>query len=156
MALADTIVCTTILDLSASTGKVVVVERLLSELARAGHVSAADIPSLLDAVMRRERQASTAIGGGVAVPHTKHAAVTRVVGILGLCRNPVNFDSIDGRPTDIIILLLAPPSRPELYGHQSSRGSGALIRLLADEKFRTRLRQASTAEDITDLLHLHG
>lgn len=152
MALADTIVCAAILEISPSAGKAEVVERLLLELARGGHVFAADVPALLEAVLRRESLASTAIGSGVAVPHAKHAAVTRVIGALGVCRSPVNFDSIDGRPTDIVALLLAPPDRPGLPERRASRDSGALMRLLADDGFRAKLRQARSAQGLTDLL----
>ena len=51
---------------------------------------------------------STGIGQGVAIPHAKHDTVPRLLGIVGLCRVPVNFGSIDGEPADIIALLFAP------------------------------------------------
>jgi len=57
-----------------------------------------DAKKVLDSVLERESTRTTGIGNGVAVPHTKHPAVTRAIGVLGLCRNAVNFDSIDGRP----------------------------------------------------------
>jgi mannitol/fructose-specific phosphotransferase system IIA component (Ntr-type) len=154
--LTESIVCTAILDVDASATKTTVIERLLHELAAAGHVSAADVPSLLQAVLRREEAATTAIGNGVALPHGKHPAVPRPVGVLGLCRPAVNFASIDGRPTDIIVLLLAPPSRPGVDERRSSHFAGALLRLLRDERFRGSVRQARSAHDLAALLAGQG
>ena len=124
---ARPILCTAILDVDACDTKGMVIQRLLQELVRAGHVSEADLPGLLQAVLHREAMASTAIGQGVAVPHVKSPAVKQAVGVLGLCRTAVNFDSIDGRPTDIVLLLLAPPTRPGMDEVRPSRRSGELL-----------------------------
>ena len=96
MSLVELIVSTVILDIASSAIKADVVERLLLKLAADGHIGEADVPTLSAGVMRRESLRSTGIGLGVAIPHTRHGSISRPIGVLGLCRNPVNFDSIEG------------------------------------------------------------
>ena len=75
MALTDFIVSTIILNGGPSVDKASVVQQMLMQLAADGHVTTAEVPAVLDAVMRRESLASTGIGQGVAVPHAKHDGI---------------------------------------------------------------------------------
>jgi PTS system fructose-specific IIA component/PTS system nitrogen regulatory IIA component len=151
MRLSELICSTAILEGGSSIAKEELIRQMLLQLAIEGHLAEADVPSVLEAVMRRERLASTGIGRGVAVPHGKHAAVSRRLGVLALCRTPVEFDSIDGLPTDIFVLLLAPSERPG-FPLRVSPPSDVLIRRLADEKFTEGLRQSKSAEEIAAFL----
>lgn len=63
---------------------------------------------LLNALMDRERIGTTGIGGGVAIPHIKTAAVDRPYSVLVRLSSPVDYDAVDSAPVDIIFLLLAP------------------------------------------------
>ena len=65
---------------------------------------------LLDIVLRRERLGSTGIGGGIAIPHAVHDDLTRTSAFLTVLETPVDFDSIDGQPVDIICLVVGPPN----------------------------------------------
>jgi PTS system nitrogen regulatory IIA component len=65
---------------------------------------------LLDLVMRRERLGSTGIGGGIAIPHAVHDDLTRTIAFLAVLKTPIDFDSIDGQPADIICLVVGPPN----------------------------------------------
>src|SRR5579862_8714747 len=112
MSLGDIICHTAILDGGPAVGKADLVARLATLLADAGHVPHADVPAITAAVLRRERLGSTGIGRGVAVPHARHAAVARPLGVLAVCRPPVWFDAIDAEPVDILALVLTPPDRP--------------------------------------------
>jgi mannitol/fructose-specific phosphotransferase system IIA component (Ntr-type) len=156
MSLADLFVSTAILDGGPAIGKAEVVGRLLTLLAQAGHIPHDDVPALQNAVMRREQLGTTGIGRGVAVPHAKHAAVVRPLGILAVCRRPVWFDSLDGEPVDIVALILSPRDRPGIHLGEASRGSEVLSRNLADEGFCGRLRQARSAEEIEDVVQAAG
>lgn len=156
MSLADIFVCTTILDGGLTLSKAELVGRLLILLAQTRHVPHADVPALQDAVLRRERIGSTGIGKGLAIPHAKHQDVQRPLGILAVCRPPVEFDALDGEPVDIIALILSPPDQPGQHLGEASRGSEGLVRRLADERFCGRLRRAESAEEIGGIVQAEG
>lgn len=99
-------------------------------------------PELLSRVLiERERLASTAIGEGVAIPHGK-MAVPRLVGCVGISRAGVDFDSMDGKPTHIFFVLVAPEGSTGVHLKALAR----ISRLFKDPEFRNRLMQAQGAE----------
>jgi len=86
-------------------------QKLLSELARkAGKIL--DMPSeqILVELVKREELGSTGVGGGVAIPHARFAQVNKPFGMLARLRKPIAFDAVDGRPVDVVFLLLLPGS----------------------------------------------
>nr|MCU0876124.1 PTS sugar transporter subunit IIA [Pirellulaceae bacterium] len=89
-----------------------VVEELVGAIVAAGGVKADEQESIVQAVMKREELGSTGIGRGVAVPHSKHASVNRLIGTVGISRDGVDFNSLDGEKVQIFFLLVSPPDRP--------------------------------------------
>lgn len=156
MCLADIFITTAIIDGGPAISKAELIGRLLTLLAQAGHVSNADVPAMQAAIVRREQLGSTGVGKGLAIPHARHASVQRPLGILAVCRPPVEFDSLDGEPVDIIALLLSPPDRPGQHLGEASSGSVGLVRRLADEVFCRRLRQADSAEEVMEIVQAEG
>lgn len=152
MSLSDLFVSTAILDDNRSHDKKEVIHQLLLQLAADGHLDEASLPSVLDGVMRRELLASTGIGGGIAIPHTKHPAISRRLGILGLCRPPVDFDSIDAEPADLIFLILAPPDSPGYQSMRVPRDVEDLHRRMRNETFCESLRESTTTEKLWEIL----
>src|SRR5262245_32483760 len=73
-----------------------VIKELVSALAGAGKIKADEVESIVAAIMKREELGSTGIGRGVAVPHTKHPSVEKLVGTVGVSHGGVDFDSLDG------------------------------------------------------------
>lgn len=152
MSVSDFIFTATILEVNDSAEKSDLVFQLLNRLAMDGKLHPSSVPSLLEAVMRRESIASTGIGAGIAIPHAKHPAVSRRLGILGLCHPPVEFDSIDGERTDLVWLLLLPT---DPSGYQSMRISpevSLLYEKLRHATFRRRLRESTSEEEMRDIL----
>jgi PTS system fructose-specific IIA component/PTS system nitrogen regulatory IIA component len=98
--------------------------------------------------MKREELGSTGIGRGVAVPHTKHPSVERLVGTVGISRNGVEFSSLDGEPVQIFFLLVSPPDRPGDH----LRALENISRQLRDDTFCRFLKQSKTVQDIEQLL----
>ncbi len=85
---------------------------LVDGLSAAGYVpeeSAADVTA---AFIRREQLGSTAIGGGYAVPHVKHPAITKLVGAVGYSPDGIDFRALDGELVNTVILLVSPPNQP--------------------------------------------
>ncbi len=63
---------------------------------------------VFDALLQRERLGSTGIGGGIAIPHGKFEGLERLVGLFARLEKPVDFDSLDGEPVDLVFVLMAP------------------------------------------------
>jgi mannitol/fructose-specific phosphotransferase system IIA component (Ntr-type) len=151
MELGDYFICTAVLEGGPGQGKEALIAALLGRLAEAGHVAAAAVPGILAAVLKRERLGSTGMGRGLAIPHARHAAVSRPLGVLAVCRNPVPFDSLDGEPVSIVALGLAPAERPGWPLGQGNWGPD-LYRQLIDPEFGARLRVATTPAEVAALL----
>jgi mannitol/fructose-specific phosphotransferase system IIA component (Ntr-type) len=134
-------------DLRAD-GKEGVIQELVEALAEAGGVKGEDKAGIVDAVMKREELGSTGIGRGVAVPHTKHPSVDRLIGTVGISRDGVDFNSLDGEKVLIFFLLVSPPDRPGDH----LRALENISRQLRNDTFCRFLRQSRTAEDIKQLL----
>jgi mannitol/fructose-specific phosphotransferase system IIA component (Ntr-type) len=98
--------------------------------------------------MAREALGSTAIGQGIAIPHTKSDAATKLVSALAISKKGVNFDSLDGEPVYIFFLLIAPSDSAGPHLKALARVS----RLLKDKFFRDSLKNTKTAKDVMDLL----
>jgi PTS system nitrogen regulatory IIA component len=99
---------------------------------------------LAKVLLERERLASTAIGEGVAIPHGKLDAVGKLVACVGRAVEGVDFDSMDGRPTHLFFVLVAPENSTGVHLKALAR----ISRLFKDPEFRTRLMQAKDAQEI--------
>jgi PTS system nitrogen regulatory IIA component len=103
-----------------------------------------DREQLAKVLLERERLASTAIGEGVAIPHGKLDAVGKLVACVGRAPEGVDFDSMDGRPTHLFFVLVAPENSTGVHLKALAR----ISRLFKDPEFRTRLMQAKDAQEI--------
>lgn len=128
-----------------SGNKEEVIERLLALCARSGAVTSVD--DARAAVLARERKMSTGMEHGVALPHARTEAVSRLVCAVGISRAGVDFESLDGAPTRILVLTLVPPSVSTDY----TRLMGAIMRAL-DREGRAALLAAKTAHEALDIL----
>ncbi len=117
---------------------------LLEELATymAEHHTRIDRASLSRVLIEREQLASTAIGEGVAIPHGKLGSVGEIVACLGRARGGVEFDSMDGQPTYLFFVLVAPESSTGAHLKALAR----ISRVFKDPEFRKRLLEAPDAE----------
>jgi PTS system nitrogen regulatory IIA component len=103
-----------------------------------------DKARLVGALEDRERLNSTALGDGVAIPHGKLPGLRRVLAAFGRSRAGVDFQSLDGQPTHLFFLLVAPEDSAGAHLKALAR----ISRLLKDPAFRSRLLEASDAKDI--------
>jgi nitrogen PTS system EIIA component len=100
-----------------------------------------DRERLVQALEDRERLNSTALGEGVAIPHGKLSGIKRVFAAFARSKQGVDFHSLDGGPTHLFFLLVAPEDSAGAHLKALAR----ISRLLKDESFRTRLMQAPDA-----------
>jgi fructose-specific phosphotransferase system IIA component len=103
----------------------------------------------LKAVLARERTRSTGTGVGIAIPHGKCNAVKELVMAIGIAREPIEFESVDGKPVTILILLVSPASQTGPHIQALAR----ISRLMLDEEFRQKLEKATSADEVYELLN---
>ena len=124
-------------------------KQALQELsAIAAGQTAQDERAILDILLARERLGSTGVGAGIAIPHGKIADLSQISAVFARLREPIEFDAVDGRPVDLIFLLLAPDSA----GSDHLKALALVSRLLRDERVCTRLRGADSAEALYAVL----
>jgi mannitol/fructose-specific phosphotransferase system IIA component (Ntr-type) len=148
MKLSDFVVPEAILVDLQATGKEEAIREIVRSLSQAGRLAESDLESVARAILGREELGSTGIGQGVAVPHTRHPTVNRLIGTVALSRRGVDFAALDGDPVDILFLLISPPNQPGDH----LRALENISRHLKDERFVSFLRQAKTREQVIDLL----
>ncbi|HSA79675.1 MAG TPA: PTS sugar transporter subunit IIA [Geminicoccaceae bacterium] len=134
-----------ILDLKSCHSK----RQVLKELAQqAAAALGLDQQHLLDALLERERLGTTGIGHGIAIPHARLAGLDRLVGLFARLEEPVDFESLDDQPSDLIFLLLAPDSADA----DSLKALARISRVLRDPGLRQRLRQERDREAVYRML----
>jgi fructose-specific phosphotransferase system IIA component len=124
-----------------STKKEDVLRELVDLLILAGELDKSHRNKVFDGLMERESLGSTAIGQGIAIPHTKTDCVSKLVGAFALSKKGVDFDSLDGEPVYIFFLLLAAQDSAGPHLKALAR----ISRLFKDKYFRDNLR--SCADD---------
>src|SRR5437764_5543699 len=148
MRMSDFVVRDAIVPALTATTKEGVIREIVESLRSAGPFKNADIDDVVRAILKREMLGSTGIGRGVAIPHTKHAGVERLTGTVGISKPGVPFDSLDGEPVHVFVLLISPQDRPGDH----LRALETVSRNLRDDGFVRSLRQAPTREAIWGLL----
>jgi len=145
MALVDLIRPEVVKVPLVSTTKPEVIRELVECLRDAGKIS--DVEAVYDALMKRESMGSTGLEQGIAVPHAKTTAVNALTVALGISPKGIDFQAIDGNPSKLFFLLLAPPDQ-----------SGPHIEALADiaritksQAFCRTVTGATSPEEVVEL-----
>ena len=100
--------------------------------------------ALFDILNAREQLGTTGIGNGIAIPHGKPDGLDNLCALFARLETPIDYGAIDGKPVDIVFLLLA----PETAGAQHLKALARISRLMRQETIITRLRAAQTAETL--------
>jgi len=96
----------------------------------------------------REQLGSTGFGQGVAIPHAKIDGLARIYGLFARLGEPVDFKAIDGRPVDLVFLLLSPPGA----GAEHLKALAAISRVTRDAATLERLRGARSRDALAAVL----
>src|ERR1700741_1080258 len=144
MRMSDFVVREAIIPDLAASSKEAVVRKMVESRRAAGPFHQADTEDIIRAILKRELLGSTGIGRGVAIPHTKHQSVDRLVGTLAVSHQGVAFESLDGEPVFIFVLLISPQDRPG----DPLRALENVSRCLRDDAFVRALRAATTKEEL--------
>jgi len=148
MRMSDFVVRDAIIPELSATNKEGVIREMVESLRAAGQFRGADLEDIIRAILKREFLGSTGIGRGVAIPHTKHNSVERLIGTVAISSKGIAFDSLDGEPVHVFVLLISPQDRPGDH----LRALENVSRSLRDDSFVRSLRAAKTREEITALL----
>ena len=143
----------TILDPSCIVLDVGAVSRrdVLARLARPIAKQRPDLDgaAILAELERRELESSTAVADGIAIPHAKPDGRNVVTAGFGRSLDGVDFDSLDGKPTRLLVVLVSPASNPTLH----VKWLAHVARLLADAPTRRQLLEATSEAEILEIFH---
>ena len=115
---------------------------------RAAALTAVSERELYETLLQRERLGSTGIGDGIAIPHGKVKALSRLIGLFARLEKPIEFEALDGQPVDLLFVLLA----PEDAGADHLKALARVARVLRNRYTLDRLRQAVDADAIFAIL----
>jgi len=107
-----------------------------------------DRDAVLEAVLLREQTRSTGIGAGIAIPHGKCGGVKELVMSIGIASEPIDFDSVDGTPVRIVLLLVSPADQTGPHIQALAK----ISRLMLDDKFKESLETSGSAEEAYELI----
>ncbi|MFS5885738.1 fructose-specific PTS transporter subunit EIIC [Streptococcus agalactiae] len=130
-----------IMDLKA-TSKEAAIDEMITKLVDTGVVT--NFAIFKDGIMKREAQTSTGLGDGIAMPHSKNAAVKEATVLFAKSASGVDYEALDGQPTDLFFMIAAPDGANDTH----LAALAELSKYLLNEGFADQLRQAKTPDDI--------
>jgi PTS system nitrogen regulatory IIA component len=145
MELADILPEESVIVCTGLKTKREVLEKLAEQAAKA---TGQDARAVFEAVYDREVLGSTGLGNGIAIPHGKFAGISGVTAVFAKLSEPVDFDSVDDQPVDLLMLLLAPMGA----GADHLKALARVARILRTESVVEALRSAADATEIHDIL----
>jgi PTS system fructose-specific IIA component/PTS system nitrogen regulatory IIA component len=125
-----------------------VLEEMVDSMVAAGKLASRQKKAVIDALMDREKKASTGFGNGVAIPHVKHPGAKELVGLVARSAKGVDFDALDRESVFVFFLLISPPDCPA----EHLKAMENIFRSAQKEHWRRFLKQAETADALWDLL----
>lgn len=130
-----------LLDLQA-TSKEAAIDEMISRLVSKNVVS--DFDTFKKGIMAREAQTSTGLGDGIAMPHSKNAAVREASVLFAKSNSGVDYESLDGQPTDLFFMIAAPDGANDTH----LAALAQLSQYLLKDGFADKLRQATSADEV--------
>ncbi len=104
--------------------------------------------TIFEALLERERLGTTGVGQGIAIPHAKLSGLATLYGFFASLEEPIDFDSIDEQPVDLVFLLLA----PDTAGADHLKALARISRLLRNQSVCEKLRASDEAAALYALL----
>lgn len=127
-------------------------EQILDHLISRGIVEAEPREELLELLRERERQVSTGIGSGVAIPHAFSDSVDHVVAAFARSEQGVDFEAIDNAPVNFVMLFIVPRDKYSMH----LQTLAAVARMFNNCAIRQKLQQAQTVDEVLDVFEEHG
>lgn len=124
------------------------ISEMLDVAVKSGALSGKDEETVKKALFEREKSMSTGIGKGVAIPHCASDKIGEIIIALAICKNGIDFDSIDGLPVHIVILMIVPQKKIS----QHIKTLANIAKIMNDESLREKLVKAKTADTVIELV----
>lgn len=138
MPLADLLAPNAVFPMLRASSK----KQALQELAQqAALLMGREQREIFETLLQRERLGSTGVGSGIAIPHGKLPKLDKLFGLFARLEKPIDFESLDGEPVDLIFLLLA----PEAAGADHLKALARVARMLRDPEIVAKLRATRDA-----------
>jgi PTS system nitrogen regulatory IIA component len=145
MPLNDIVAANAVIPALKVNGK----KQALQEIAaRAADLTGLNERTIFETLLQREKLGSTGIGHGIAIPHGKLPKLERLFGLFARLDRPIDFESLDGQPVDLVFLLLA----PEGAGADHLKALARVARLLRDPDIANKLRDSRDADALYAVL----
>lgn len=148
MKLQDFVVKSAIVPQLKSVERDDAIIELIDALIESGAAPKSIREDLIKYVLDREKKGSTGFGKGVAVPHVKHEKIKKIAATIGISQQGVDFNSLDKAPVYSIVLILSPWDRP----NEHLEAMENVFSNLMIDNFRKFLRQATTVEEVSELM----
>ncbi|HGJ1855719.1 TPA: fructose-specific PTS transporter subunit EIIC [Streptococcus pneumoniae] len=133
-----------LLDLQA-TEKTAVIDEMIKNLTEHGYVT--DFETFKEGILAREALTSTGLGDGIAMPHSKNAAVKEATVLFAKSNKGVDYESLDGQATDLFFMIAAPEGANDTH----LAALAELSQYLMKDGFADKLRQATSADQVIEL-----
>ncbi|MFQ6039884.1 MAG: PTS sugar transporter subunit IIA [Candidatus Poribacteria bacterium] len=124
------------------------IETLVDVLVKAQEIDSQDKGELLEALYERERKMTTGIENGVAIPHAASDVVKQITAAFGICKSGLDFQSIDGKLTYLIVLLVY----PHIALQEHIKTLASVANLLNDEMIRKKLRNCQNSKEALQII----
>jgi len=124
------------------------IEELIDNLVSCNKIRSQDRESIANVVKKRETSMSTGIGFGVGIPHASTDLIYDVVGAFGRSKTGVNFDALDNKPVNLVMLFLVPQGQFQKHLHTLAN----IAKLLHNNEFRQSLEQAPDAAEMERII----
>lgn len=128
--------------------KTVAIEELVDLLVEQHEISLSDRATVIESVMAREKTVSTGMENGIAIPHGAVDSIDNIVASLGVKKAGLDFQSFDGKPAHIIILLALPAGKTGA----SVQTMAGISRIMTHRELRERILDAETPEEVMDII----
>ena len=148
MKLCEFVVNEAIVPQLVSTERDDVIRELIDALIEKGSAPKELRDELIELIIDREKHGSTGFGKGVAVPHVKHDKIEKMSATIGISQVGVDFNALDKAPVYSIVLILSPKDSPD----EHLQAMENIFSNLQKDTFRRFLRQATTTEEVVDLM----
>jgi len=135
-----------LLDLQA-TEKTAVIEEMIHSLVDHGYVT--DFETFKEGILAREALTSTGLGDGIAMPHSKNSAVKEATVLFAKSNKGVDYESLDGQPTDLFFMIAAPEGANDTH----LAALAELSQYLMKDGFADKLRQVTSADQVIELFN---
>ena len=136
-----------LLDLQATT-KEAAIDEMINSLVDNGVVTDFDV--FKSGIMAREAQTSTGLGDGIAMPHSKNAAVKEATVLFAKSNKGVDYESLDGQPTDLFFMIAVPEGANDIH----LAALAELSKYLMQDGFADRLRQVTSADEVIEAFNI--